>query len=128
MFLSFTFDPTTTQHRPTRKGTKRRCYGQINSLKMISKEDREALKKRVDGKAADYVTAAEIYERITGRSIASRYLYKFITGERAVHGRKPGSHNPVHIYEALIEAVEKREKTEAEMATRANELRQRLAA
>lgn len=95
---------------------------------MISKEDREALKRRVDGRSADYATAAEIYQRITGRSISSKYLYKFITGERMVQGKKAGSHNPLNLYESLVEAVEIRERNEAEMKVRAKELRQRLAA
>lgn len=95
---------------------------------MISKEDREALKKRVDGQAADYAAAAEIYQRISGRAISSKYLYKFVTGERQVTGKKPGSHNPVYIYEALVEAVEKREAFEASMKDKSQTLRNRLAA
>lgn len=96
--------------------------------KMISSEQKEALSKRVVGGASDYNNAAEIYQALTGLSITPRYLYKFITGERKVTGAKPGSHNPVDLYEALVEAVTRREKKESEMKARAKALTERLAA
>lgn len=94
---------------------------------MISQDERNELRKRLNAKT-DYVRAAHIYEKQTGRSIHHRYLYKLLTGERKVEGTKAGSHQPLQMWEAIVEAIRQRENEGEEMTTRAREIRQRLAA
>ncbi len=95
--------------------------------KMISQEEREALRARIDGDT-DYKAAAILYHVYTERTITEKYLYKFLRGERKVYGKKEDGHDPVKMYEALVEAVLCREAKEAEKKSAAREIRERLAA
>lgn len=94
---------------------------------MIDQTERDALRSRVKGDI-DYKAAALLYKKQTGRSIHWRYLYKFLVGERKVEGLKAGSHQPLKMFGAVVDAIKKREAEADEMTVAARELRQRLAA
>lgn len=94
---------------------------------MIAQSERDALRARIHAQT-DYVAAARIYSAKTGRSIHHRYLYKFLSGERAVTGQKPGSHQPLQMWEAIVEAIGQREREAEKMTAEARALRARLAA
>lgn len=78
---------------------------------MIAQNQRDLLLDKI--KPGDYHTAAQIYLRLTGRSIYPRYLQKFLKGQRKVTGRKKEGHDPLKMYEALAEAIKWREDKEA---------------
>ena len=94
---------------------------------MISQKQRDSLRKRINPKS-DYKKAAELYEAKTGRYIHHRYLYKLLTGERKVEGTKPGSHQPLQMWEAMVDAIQYREMKDEEMTGKAREMLERLAA
>lgn len=94
---------------------------------MIAQSERTALLEKVQGES-DYKKAAELYQEKTGRYIHYRYLYKFLSGQRHITGKKPGSHQPLDMYTAVVDAIKKREMEVEEMTGKAREIRQALAA
>lgn len=94
---------------------------------MISQSERSELLEKVNGDT-DYKMAAIIYERKTGKKIFYRYFYKFLSGERKITGKKPGSHQPLTMYASVVEAIAARENESEKMTGKAREMRERLAA
>jgi hypothetical protein len=73
---------------------------------MIKQDDRDTVKAQmIDG---DYQVAQKIYQKNTGRTISQTYLCMFITGRKPATGKRPGSHQPSDMYQAICEAIEER--------------------
>jgi len=94
---------------------------------MIAQSERKELLKEIKADE-DYISAAAIYKQITGRKIYHRYLYRFLKGEIIITGKKPGSHQPLQMWEALVEAIVQRKMKEEMMTREAKAMRERLAA
>lgn len=56
----------------------------------------------------DYKVAVSIYETIANRTISEGMLYMFITGLKPCTGKRRGSHQPEHMYEAICTAIQRR--------------------
>ena len=91
---------------------------------MIDQKAREELLRLV--KPGDYAEASAIYEQKQGRPIYFRYLEKFLKGDRKVKGENPGSHQPLDMYAAIVDAIKAREQRAAEMTKAARELKAQL--
>ena len=86
---------------------------------MISQQARDELRQHT--KKGDYKTAAKIYEQTVNRTIGARYLQKFIEGEKNPSGR-PGCHQPLKMFEAVAQAVHRRQMAEQESTVAAQQI------
>lgn len=87
---------------------------------MISNELRAALRaKTIPG---DIPHAAQIYQKITSRKIHKSQLQKFLNGLYPFHNHRPGSHDPLQMYEAISVAVAERLEREMIASVEANKI------
>lgn len=91
---------------------------------MIHQSERDALRQQI--KKGDYLSAAQIYKEKYIRQIGRRYLQAFIEGHNNPTGAHPGSHNPLHMYEAVAEAVRQRIQRENAATEQARAMRYKL--
>jgi len=87
---------------------------------MIDQQQRDLLLREIKTGQQDYEKAAEIYQRLHGRSIHPRYLEKFLKGQRKCNSGKPKQHQPIEMYRCVAEAIawrREREKREKETQT-----------
>ena len=77
---------------------------------MITQEQKRELKNLLQ--PGDLSRAVNIYENTNRRQINKSAFYKFLTGERPFHGRKPGCHDPLAIFEAITRAIQERQQKE----------------
>ncbi len=91
---------------------------------MIQTTARETLKANLQN--GDLITAAQIYEKNTNRSIHPSLLQKFIAGKHRFTGKAPKAHQPLQMYQAIAEAVAQRKAKEYEATIAANQLLQTI--
>lgn len=89
---------------------------------MIAQSTRDKLRERI--KKGDYESAAQIYKKNVNRYVSGRYLQQFLSGTHKVTGRKEGGHDPLKMFEALTEAVKRREEEERIISNKALEMLQ----
>ena len=91
---------------------------------MIHQSERDALRAQI--KKGDYQVASNIYQKNHNRPIGRRYLQRFMEGISNPSGARPGSHQPIHMYEAVAEAVRRRIQRENETTETARAMRYKL--
>ena len=91
---------------------------------MIHQYERDALHQQI--KKGDYQVAANIYKSKHIRQINRRYLQRFIEGTNNPTGARAGSHQPIHMYEAVAEAISTRLQRENNTTDQATDIRKRL--
>lgn len=91
---------------------------------MIHQSERDALRTQI--KKGDYEVAAKIYKDKHIRQVGRRYLQRFMEGLNNPSGTRPGSHQPIDMYEAVAQAVRERIQRENETTERARAMRYKL--
>lgn len=87
---------------------------------MITQEQRDSLKRQMI--YGDLTRAVSMYKRITGRQVSKKLLEKFLTGERKCAGLRPGSHDPIKMYEAISLTIRERYESQERMQRLADKI------
>lgn len=87
---------------------------------MIDQAIRNNLKDQI--RKGDYEIAAQIYQKLVKKRITPRYLHKFIHGTHNPTGQRPGTHDPLRMFEAVATAVRQRQTAAQNANTAAQKL------
>lgn len=89
---------------------------------MIDQSLRDQLRHQI--KPGDWQIAAQIYQNKVKKYISARYLRKFIEGDKNPTGQRPGVHSPLQMFDAVADAVAKRQENERQQTQKAIQILQ----